>query len=58
MCVIYCIDERLMHNNVSFQILVDSMHERKIEMAKRVSGFIGLPGGFGTFEEVREYRPR
>lgn len=42
-------------HNVSFQILVDSMHERKIEMAKRVNGFIGLPGGFGTFEEVREY---
>jgi hypothetical protein len=35
-----------------FQILVDSMHERKIEMATRVDGFIGLPGGFGTFEEV------
>jgi hypothetical protein len=28
------------------------MHERKVEMAKRVEGFIGLPGGFGTFEEV------
>lgn len=28
------------------------MHERKIEMAKRVGAFIGLPGGFGTFEEV------
>ena len=28
------------------------MHERKIEMATRVNGFIGLPGGFGTFEEV------
>lgn len=28
------------------------MHERKVEMAKRVKGFIGLPGGFGTFEEV------
>lgn len=28
------------------------MHERKVEMAKRVGGFIGLPGGFGTFEEV------
>lgn len=35
-------------------ILVGSMHERKIEMAKRVNGFIGLPGGFGTFEEVLE----
>ena len=29
------------------------MHERKVEMAKRVGAFIGLPGGFGTFEEVR-----
>ncbi|CAL1703449.1 unnamed protein product [Somion occarium] len=35
-------------------IVVDSMHERKREMALRSSGFIGLPGGFGTFEEVFE----
>lgn len=28
------------------------MHDRKVEMAKRADGFIGLPGGFGTFEEV------
>jgi len=30
------------------------MHERKVQMAKRVGAFIGLPGGFGTFEEVHE----
>jgi predicted Rossmann-fold nucleotide-binding protein len=30
------------------------MHERKVEMARRSCGFIGLPGGFGTFEEVFE----
>lgn len=35
-------------------IVVNSMHERKIEMAKRSCGFVGLPGGFGTFEEVFE----
>lgn len=35
-------------------IVVNSMHERKIEMAKRVGAFIGLPGGFGTFEEILE----
>lgn len=29
------------------------MHERKLEMAKRSGGFICLPGGYGTFEEVR-----
>ncbi|KAG1748953.1 uncharacterized protein EDB91DRAFT_1312021 [Suillus paluster] len=36
------------------QVIVDSMHERKIEMAKRVGAFVGLPGGYGTFEEVLE----
>ncbi|KAH7927056.1 hypothetical protein BV22DRAFT_1127646 [Leucogyrophana mollusca] len=35
-------------------IVVNSMHERKVEMAKRVGGFVGLPGGFGTFEEILE----
>ncbi|EEB96381.1 hypothetical protein MPER_04495, partial [Moniliophthora perniciosa FA553] len=35
-------------------IVVDSMHTRKVEMAKRCCGFVGLPGGFGTFEEVFE----
>ena len=28
------------------------MHDRKVEMATRAGGFVGLPGGFGTFEEV------
>ena len=30
------------------------MHERKVEMARRSCGFIGLPGGYGTFEEIFE----
>jgi predicted Rossmann-fold nucleotide-binding protein len=33
-------------------IIVDSMHERKIEMTKRSCGFVALPGGYGTWEEV------
>ncbi|KAI0694162.1 hypothetical protein C8T65DRAFT_585234 [Cerioporus squamosus] len=36
------------------KVVVNSMHERKAEMARRSSGFIGLPGGYGTFEEVLE----
>lgn len=33
--------------------LVDSMHERKTRMAEAAgAGFFGLPGGFGTLEEV------
>lgn len=30
------------------------MHERKYEMAIRSGGFVGLPGGFGTYDEVIE----
>ncbi|KAI0806906.1 hypothetical protein C8Q74DRAFT_1362475 [Fomes fomentarius] len=35
-------------------IVVNSMHERKAEMARRSCGFVGLPGGYGTYEEVLE----
>jgi len=35
-------------------IVVDSMHERKLEMARRSCAFITLPGGFGTYEELLE----
>lgn len=36
-------------------IVVQSMHERKQRMAAESNlGFIGLPGGYGTFEEVME----
>ena len=31
------------------------MHDRKVEMAKRVGAFIGLPGGFGSFDEVLQH---
>lgn len=34
--------------------IVDDMHERKARMYELADGFIGLPGGFGTFEEVFE----
>ncbi len=36
-------------------VVVQSMHERKQRMADESNlGFIGLPGGYGTFEEVME----
>lgn len=35
-------------------MVVDSMHERKTEMARRACGFVCLPGGYGTFEELME----
>jgi uncharacterized protein (TIGR00730 family) len=34
--------------------VVSDMHERKALMAKESDAFIGLPGGFGTLEELME----
>lgn len=42
------------HLGIQELIIVKSMHERKLEMAKRADAFIALPGGFGTFEELFE----
>lgn len=36
------------------RVIVDDMHQRKAHMAKLASGFIALPGGFGTLEELFE----
>ncbi len=35
-------------------ITVDTMQQRKTKMAELADGFIALPGGFGTFEELFE----
>ena len=34
--------------------IVGSMHERKAQMAELADGFLALPGGCGTFEELFE----
>jgi uncharacterized protein (TIGR00730 family) len=34
--------------------IVQSMHERKAMMASMADGFIALPGGYGTLEELCE----
>jgi len=42
------------HDGLSELIVVSSMHERKAKMAELSDGFIALPGGWGTFEEIFE----
>jgi uncharacterized protein (TIGR00730 family) len=42
------------HTGVTDLRLVDSMHERKAMMAEFSDGFIALPGGMGTLEELFE----
>ncbi len=42
------------HRGLTELIEVGSMHERKAEMIRRSDGFVALPGGFGTLEELAE----
>lgn len=42
------------HSALTELKVVDSMHERKALMAKLSDGFIALPGGLGTLEELFE----
>ncbi|HTK06712.1 MAG TPA: TIGR00730 family Rossman fold protein [Ktedonobacteraceae bacterium] len=42
------------HPNLHQLYEVESMHERKALMADLADGFIALPGGFGTFDELFE----
>lgn len=42
------------HTGISKLIIVKNMHERKAMMAKLADGFIALPGGIGTLEEIIE----
>ena len=41
-------------NNLTELRVVASMHERKAVMEKISDGFIALPGGYGTYEEIFE----
>ena len=42
------------HEGLSSLEIVDSMHARKARMAGLADGFIVMPGGFGTLDELAE----
>jgi len=42
------------HRGVTAMHVVDSMHERKAQMAELADAFVMLPGGVGTYEEFIE----
>ena len=46
--------DRVGHNNLTELHVVSTMHERKTMMFDLSDGFIALPGGMGTIEEVFE----
>ncbi|WLR43010.1 TIGR00730 family Rossman fold protein [Bacillus carboniphilus] len=44
----------VVHREITSLVEVNDMHERKAKMNELADGFIALPGGFGTFEELFE----
>jgi hypothetical protein len=42
------------HTGLTRLEVVQTMHERKARMAELSDGFVALPGGYGTFEELCE----
>jgi uncharacterized protein (TIGR00730 family) len=44
----------LLHEGVQDMRVVSTMHERKMLMVELAQGFIALPGGFGTLDELLE----
>lgn len=47
-------DREVAHQGLTRLDVVGSMHERKARMAELSDGFIALPGGAGTLEEIFE----
>jgi uncharacterized protein (TIGR00730 family) len=46
--------KELLHPGVHDMHIVPGMHARKARMVELADGFIALPGGYGTFEELFE----
>lgn len=50
----HLVDREVGHTGLTELIITDSMHARKATMAELASGFIAMPGGYGTLDEVME----
>lgn len=48
------VSKEVAHDGLTELRVVASMHERKAQMAELSSGFVALPGGVGTLEELFE----
>ena len=48
------VEKEVQHDGLTELLVVDSMHSRKLKMADISDGFIAMPGGLGTLEELFE----
>jgi uncharacterized protein (TIGR00730 family) len=48
------VNREIAHTGLTQLEVVDSMHERKALMAELADGFVAVPGGIGTLEELVE----
>jgi uncharacterized protein (TIGR00730 family) len=48
------VDQEIAHAGLTQLLVVHTLHERKAKMAELADGFIALPGGVGTLEEIFE----
>ena len=46
--------DEIAHDKITHLIRVETMHERKLKMSQLANGFIAMPGGYGTLEELCE----
>jgi len=46
--------EEVAHARISEMIVTKTMSDRKVTISKLVDGYIALPGGFGTLDEIFE----
>ncbi|RZK89452.1 MAG: TIGR00730 family Rossman fold protein [Pedobacter sp.] len=50
----FLMDKEVGHTGLTEMIVTENMHQRKQKMADLSDGFLVLPGGFGTLEELFE----
>lgn len=48
------VKKEVVHDGIQDLRVVETMHERKAQMASEADGFLALPGGVGTLEEISE----
>lgn len=46
--------EEVAHANITQMIVTKTMSKRKVKISRLVDGYIALPGGFGTLDEIFE----